>query len=111
MENAELFNKLESNTILSNIFDNKEEQLYAKIEKYKKIEMNKSKKISYDIINQKLEDNLPNCEDIKKYIEEYFNQENLISSYENEKFYKEGFSDAIQLILECIGNNYTSKNK
>ena len=29
-----------------------------------------------------------------------------MQGFENEKFYKEGFSDAIQLILECINNKH-----
>ena len=31
---------------------------------------------------------------------------NEIQGIENEKFYEEGFSDAIQLILECINNKH-----
>lgn len=43
MENAELFNELEKNTILNSIFNNREEQLYAKIEKDKKRQENTRK--------------------------------------------------------------------
>ena len=43
---------------------------------------------------------------IKTSIENYIETLNEIQGIENEKFYEEGFSDAIQLILECINNKH-----
>ena len=53
------------------------------------------------IENLKLQNSLENkkiIELVKKYIE-YLNTEN---AYLNEKFYKNGFKDGLNLIMECI---------
>lgn len=39
---------------------------------------------------------------VKDSLESYIDKVNVISSYENEKFYKIGFADAMNLILECV---------
>ena len=39
---------------------------------------------------------------IRDSIESYIDKVNIIGSYENEKFYKIGFADAVNLVLECI---------
>ena len=39
---------------------------------------------------------------VKDSLESYIDKVNVIGSYENEKFYKIGFADAMNLILECI---------
>ena len=39
---------------------------------------------------------------VRDSIESYIDKVNIIGSYENEKFYKIGFADAMNLILECI---------
>ena len=60
---------------------------------------------TYQILLDKIEE-LSN-DDISKSkvrnsLESYIDKVNAISSYENEKFYKNGFTDAINLIFECI---------
>ena len=60
---------------------------------------------TYQILLDKIEE-LSN-DDISKSkvrnsLESYIDKVNAISSYENEKFYKNGFADAINLIFECI---------
>lgn len=39
---------------------------------------------------------------VRNNLESYIDKVNAISSYENEKFYKNGFADAINLVFECI---------
>ena len=39
---------------------------------------------------------------VKDSLESYIDKVNVIGSYENEKFYKIGFIDAMNLIFECI---------
>lgn len=61
-------------------------------------------------------DNVPDAfvetkKGIENSIEKYLEILNEIQGIENEKFYREGFSDAIQLILECINNKHIIKNK
>lgn len=48
--------------------------------------------IEHDISNSKVKDSL----------ESYIDKVNIIGSYENEKFYKIGFANAMNLTLECI---------
>lgn len=39
---------------------------------------------------------------VRNSLESYIDKVNAISSYENEKFYKNGFAGAINLVFECI---------
>lgn len=42
------------------------------------------------------------CCEIRDSLESYIDKVNVIDSYENEKFYKIGFADAMNLVFECI---------
>lgn len=98
MENGE--------SILNQLFISKEENICALNEYDKKRikELTKDND-SYQMILDKLED--LSDDDISKSkvkdsLESYIDKVNVIGSYENEKFYKIGFADAINLIFECI---------
>ena len=39
---------------------------------------------------------------VRNSLESYIDKVNVIGSYENEKFYKIGFTDAMNLVFECI---------
>mgnify|MGYP000693542810 FL=1 len=39
---------------------------------------------------------------VKDSLESYIDKVNVIGSYENEKLYKIGFADAMNLVFECI---------
>lgn len=39
---------------------------------------------------------------VRDSLESYIDKVNVIGSYENEKFYKIGFADAMNLVFECI---------
>lgn len=55
--------------------------------------LNKIKELSYDDKTLK---------QIKESLESYADGIHAIWSYENEKFYKFGFADAVNLMIECI---------
>ena len=93
-------------SVLNQLFVSKEENICALNEYDKKRikELTKNND-TYQMLLDKLEDLSDN--DISKSkvrdsLESYIDKVNVIGSYENEKFYKIGFADAINLIFECI---------
>lgn len=103
-----------NNDILNKIFEQKENEIYEIRQNERKLCSQKSKEYSniFIAIN-----NIPNAftetrKGIIKSIEKYLETINEIQGMENEKFYKEGFSDAINLILNCCTPNIDKwKNK
>ncbi len=98
MENGE--------SILNQLFVSKEEKNCA-LNEYDKKRIKELTKDNdtYQMLLNKLED--LSDDDISKSkvkdsLESYIDKVNVIGSYENEKFYKIGFADAINLIFECI---------
>lgn len=94
-------------TVLSELFECREEELCALTEYDKKmIKMLVTKNDTYQMLLDKI-DNLSGNEKgkeiVKKSLDSYIDRINVISSYENEKFYNIGFMDAMNLIFECIG--------
>ena len=61
---------------------------------------------TYQMLLDKLEevsnDDISKSKD-KDSLERYIDKVNVIGSYENEKFYKIGFADAMNLVFECVG--------
>lgn len=97
----------ELNNILNKLFVQREEQLYEFTEEEREKLAKKSKQ--YDNIYVAI-GNIPNAftetiNGIKTSIENYLETLNDLQGLENQKFYQEGFSDAINLILNCISNN------
>lgn len=93
-------------SVLNQLFVSKEENLCA-LNEYDKKRIKELTKDNdtYQMLLDKLED--LSDDDISKSkvkdsLESYIDKVNVIGSYENEKFYKIGFADAINLILECI---------
>lgn len=98
-------------SILNELFSSREEFICA-ITDYDK---NKIKELikdndTYEILLSRIE-KLSNDEktknEIKDSLESYMDRVHSISSYENEKFYKIGFADAVNLMFECAN----TKNK
>ncbi len=95
----------ESN-VLNDLFVSREENICAitEIDKKRIKELTKNND-TYQMLLDKL-DELSNDDitkaKVKDSLESYIDKVNIISSYENEKFYKIGFADAMNLILECI---------
>lgn len=92
-------------SVLNQLFVSREENLCA-LNEYDKKRIKESTKgnDTYQMLIDKLEE-ISN-DDVSKSkvrasIESYIDKVNIIGSYENEKFYKIGFADAMNLILEC----------
>lgn len=93
-------------SVLNQLFVSKEENICALTEYDKKRikELTKDND-TYQMLLDKLED--ISTDDISKSkvrdsLESYIDKVNVIGSYENEKFYKIGFADAMNLVFECI---------
>lgn len=94
-------------TVLNELFECREENLCALTETDKeKIKRLVTKNDTYTMLLEKI-DTLSDDEKakdvVKDSLDSYIDRINIISSYENEKFYNIGFMDAINLIFECIG--------
>ena len=111
-------NNINKNKIMENLYRSREDSLYA-LNSEDKIKLGKlfsEKKIKDEQLTIAIS-NIPNVftettKNLKKAIEEKVEILMEISSYDNEKFYKAGFSDAINLIMECKNNenNYEYKD-
>ena len=92
--------------VLDNLFESRETNLYVLTEEdKKKIENLTKNKDTYEkLFNviEELSSDTNKLEKVRDSLDSYIDRINIASSYENEKFYKIGFSDAINLILECI---------
>ena len=109
------FSKLyiNSQNILEKLFEQRQEEIYDITNNKKNLIAKQSKDYSNVYIAI---DNIPNTfkmtrENIKLNMEKYLETLNDNQAYENEEFYKEGFSDAINLIMNCINKNYTQKKE
>lgn len=104
MEVVEMENE---KSVLNQLFVSKEENICALTEYDKKRikELTKDND-TYQMLLDKLEvisnDDISKSK-VKDSIESYIDRVNVIGAYENEKFYKIGFADAINLVFECVG--------
>ena len=91
---------------LDSFFLKREEELNTLTpeDRKRRSERAKEYKVNYnDILNAI--DNVPPCfeetrENIIKTIEKYLEKDRILQSYDNERFYKVGFCDAIVFLLE-----------
>lgn len=93
-------------SVLNQLFVSKEENICT-LNEYdkKKIKELTKDNDTYQILLDKIED--LSDDDISKSkvkgsLESYIDKVNVVGSYENEKFYKMGFTDAMNLVFECI---------
>ena len=93
-------------SILNQLFVSKEENICA-LNEYDKKRIKELTKDNdtYQMLLDKLEglsdDDISKAK-VKDSLESYIDKVNVIGSYENEKFYKIGFADAMNLVFECI---------
>jgi len=102
---------IKTKSILDKIFEQREDELYNITAEERKLLSKKSKDYANIYIAI---DNVPPAfketrKGIETSVENYLETLSDIQGIENEKFYKEGFSDAISLILNCVNNS--SKNE
>ncbi|MEI3391348.1 MAG: hypothetical protein V8R30_06985 [Clostridia bacterium] len=100
--------ELKANNLLNELFRTREDSIYNFTDNERKLLSKKSKDYSniYIAIDNIPDGFIETINGIKTSIENYIETLNEIQGIENEKFYEEGFSDAIQLILECINNKH-----
>ncbi len=100
-------NNIEMKNMIDKIFVQREEELYTLTSEERKIILKKSKDYSkiYIAIENIPEAFTETIEGIKASIENYLETLNDLQGIENKKFYQEGFSDAINLLLNCISKN------
>lgn len=95
----------EEKSIIVLLFESRMEAISIKNEKDKKMifEITRGKD-TYEKIKKKIEALLSESdkEEILNSIEEHCNKLSIISGHENEKFYKAGFKDAINIIIESL---------
>ena len=93
-------------SVLNDLFVSREENICALTEyDNKRIKELTKENDTYQMLLDKLEE-LSNDDisksKVKDSLESYIDKVNVIGSYENEKFYKIGFIDAMNLIFECM---------
>ena len=91
---------------LDSLFLGREEELNTLTpeERKRRFEKVKEYEVNYNSILNAI-DNVPLCfektrENIIQTIEKYLEKDKILQSYDNERFYKVGFCDAITFILE-----------
>lgn len=99
--------QINTKDIIGMLLEQREEELYNTTITEKNLTQKQSENYSniYTAI-----DNVPDAfvetkKGIEISIEKYLEILNEIQGIENEKFYREGFSDAINLIINCISKN------
>lgn len=93
-------------SVLNDLFVSREENICAITERDKErikelTKNNDTYQILLDNLDELSNDDIAKAK-VKASLESYINKINIIGSYENEKFYKIGFSDAVNLLLNCI---------
>ncbi len=106
MLNKEELKSFQEESLIDSWYNNRAENLYIlnDVDK-KKIEEITKGEDTYQIIADEIS-KLANKDDKEKILEKidkHCNKLVNIGGYENEKFYKVGFIDGINLIIECIG--------
>lgn len=96
-----------SDNIVDSIFKEREEKIYnTKIKMTELEEIKNNNTMTHEKMIEIIR-NLPpyfkNCrENILEALEQYSERQNLIQSFDNEKFYKVGFCDGIKMILDIL---------
>lgn len=98
---------VEIKNILGKIFEQREEKVYNFTTDERKLIEKKSKCYSdiYTAISNVPPAFIETRRGIETSIENYLEILNDIQGMENKKFYENGFSDAINLILNCVSKN------
>lgn len=95
-------------SIIDLLFESRMESISIKNEEDKKriFEITRGKD-TYEEIKKKIEalSSESDMEEILNSIEEHCNKLSNISGYENEKFYKAGFKDGINIIIDSLGGD------
>lgn len=106
MLNKEELKSFQEESLIDSWYNNRAENLYIlnDVDKKKIAEITKGED-TYQIIVDEISklDRNNDKESLLEKIDKHCNKLVNIGGYENEKFYKVGFMDGINLIIECIG--------
>lgn len=97
-----------NNSLLDTIYREREDSLYqhtnTDTENIK--EINKNNPITYEDLLVAIKNLPPHFNNTREFIlerlEGYLKRQNSLTAYDNEKFYKSGFCDGVQLVLEAL---------
>lgn len=95
-------------SIIDVLYEEREDKLYMKNveDKANLEELTKNTPITYGKLINAIKNLPPHFGNTREYIletlEGYMERQNVIVSYENERFYKSGFCDGINLIIEAL---------
>ena len=103
MLNKEELKSFQEESIIDYWYSNRSEDLYIlnDVDKKKIAEITMGEDTYQKIANEISKED--NKEIILEKVDKHCNKLINIGGYENEKFYKVGFMDGINLIIECIG--------
>ena len=106
MLNKQELKSFQEESVVDSWYNTRSEDLYIlnEVDKKKIIEITKGEDTYQEIVN-KISKIARDDKEIKilEKIDKHCNKLVNIGGYENEKFYKVGFMDGINLIIECIG--------
>lgn len=97
-----------NNSIIEKIYQEREDALYqyTDIDNKKINEITKQNPITYEKLLLAIENLPPHFNNTREFIlerlEGYIERQNCLNAYDNEKFYKNGFCDGVQLMLEIL---------
>ena len=105
MLNKQELKSFQEESVVDSWYNTRSEDLYIlnEVDKKKIIEITKGEDTYQEIVNKRSKIARDDKEIILEKIDKHCNKLVNIGGYENEKFYKVGFMDGINLIIECIG--------
>ena len=99
------------NSMLDLIYREREDRLYKlnKVDEEELREISKKNPTTYEDLLTAIKNLPPHFNNTREFIldrlEKYMERENGVSAYDNERFYKSGFCDGVQMILEILNNS------
>lgn len=96
------------NSLLDTIYREREDSLYqhTEIDNKNIKEITKNLPITYEDLLVAIKNLPPHFNNTREFIlerlEGYMERQNSLIAYDNEKFYKNGFCDGVQIILEAL---------
>lgn len=96
------------NSMLDVIYKEREDSLYqfSKNDKEKIKEISEKNPITYDGLLVAIKNLPPHFNNTREFIldrlEKFIERQNSLSAYDNERFYKNGFCDGVQMMVEIL---------
>ena len=97
-----------ANSLLDTIYREREDSLYqhTEIDNKNIKEITKNLPITYEDLLVAIKNLPPHFNNTREFIlerlEKYMERENSLVAYDNERFYKSGFCDGVQMMLEIL---------